>query len=85
MNWLSTKNSSVFEVKEHGWVIPFRIRLQGVIRDQWYELATELNEVELSDESDVVLWKWTKNTIFSVKSVYEHLTRDDRGSSYTRI
>jgi hypothetical protein len=56
-----------------------------VICDQWYELATKLNEVELSDEPDVVLWKWIKNKIFSVKSVYEHLTRDDRGSSYRRI
>jgi hypothetical protein len=63
----------------------FQIRLQGVICDQWYELATKLNEVELSDEPDVVLWKWIKNKIFSVKSVYEHLTRDDRGSSYRRI
>jgi hypothetical protein len=79
------KNSSVFEVKERDCVIPFRIRLQGVIHAQWYELAAKLNEVELCDDPDVVIWKWTKNKTFSVKSVYEHLTRDDRGSSYRRI
>jgi hypothetical protein len=56
-----------------------------VIRAQWYELVAKLNEVELSEDPDVVIWNWTKNKTFSVKSVYEHLTRDDRGSSYRRI
>jgi hypothetical protein len=56
-----------------------------VIRAQWYELTAKLNEVELSEDPDVVIWNWTKNKTFSVKSVYEHLTRDDRGSSYRRI
>jgi hypothetical protein len=56
-----------------------------VIHSQWYELAAKLNEVELSEDPDVVIWNWTKNKTFSVKSVYEHLIRDDRGSSYRRI
>lgn len=56
-----------------------------MIHAQWYELAAKLNEVELSEDPDVVIWNWTKNKTFSVKSVYEHLTRDDRGSSYRRI
>jgi hypothetical protein len=79
------KNSSVFEVKERGWVIPFRIRLQGVLRAQWYELATKLNEVVLNEGPDEVSWKWSKNKMFSVKSIYEHLTKDDRGSNHRSI
>jgi hypothetical protein len=56
-----------------------------VIRAQWYVLDAKVNEVELSDDPDVMIWKLTKNKTFSVKSVYEHLTRNDRGSSYRRI
>jgi hypothetical protein len=66
-------------------VVPFRIRLQGIIRAQWYELATKLNGVVLSKDPDVVLWKWTRSKTFSVKSVSEHRTKDDCGLSYKRI
>jgi hypothetical protein len=38
-------NNSVKEVKEKGWVIQFKIKLQGLIQEQWYELATKLNNV----------------------------------------
>jgi hypothetical protein len=65
----------VYEIKEKGWVIQFKVRLQGIIRAQWYELATKLNRVTLDEEVDVVHWKWNVNKIFSVKSVYEHLTK----------
>jgi hypothetical protein len=41
--------------------------------------------VVLSEDPDEVIWKWSKNKVFSVKSVYEHLTKDDRGSSYRQI
>jgi hypothetical protein len=74
----------VFEVKEKGWVIQFKIRLQGIIRAQWYELATKLNRVILGDEADVH-WKWNVSKIFSVKSVYEHLSKDDSGLNHKRI
>jgi hypothetical protein len=33
-------------------------RIHGLIRDQWYELAARLNEVDLNDEKDKVVWKW---------------------------
>lgn len=38
-----------------------------------------------SDLQDVISWKWTKNGKFSVKSTYEHLTRDDMGESHSKI
>jgi hypothetical protein len=75
----------VYEIKEKGWVIQFKVRLQGIIQAQWCELATKLNRVTLDEEVDVVHWKWNVNKIFSVKSVYEHLTKDDSGLSYKRI
>jgi hypothetical protein len=66
-------------------VIRFKVRIQGIIRDQWYDLATRLNEVTLLGEDDLVILKWTTNKKFSVKSIYEHLTKDDKGPNYKRI
>jgi hypothetical protein len=66
-------------------VVEFRERLQGVIRGQWYELAGKINNVRLSVERDIAIWKWTTNKIFSVKSVYENLSRDECGPNNNRI
>jgi hypothetical protein len=81
------QNNSAFEIKENRWVVQFRIRLQSIIRTQWYELATKLNRITLyiCDEVDVVHWKWNVSKTFSVKSDYEHLTKDDSGLSHKRI
>jgi hypothetical protein len=65
--------------------IRFKVRLYGLIRDQWYELASKLNNVILSDDRDVPVWKWTKSKKFTVKSVYEFLTKDDCGNSFFRV
>jgi hypothetical protein len=53
------QGSSVFEVVIDEWVIRFRIGLHGLLRGQWYELASRLNIVSLN-EKDVAVWKWTK-------------------------
>jgi hypothetical protein len=66
-------------------VVQFRIRLQGLLRAQWYELTAKLNMFSLSGGPVDVSWKWIVSKTFSVKSVYEHLTKDDSGSSYKRI
>jgi hypothetical protein len=52
------------------------------IRDQWYELATKLNSVQLNEEKDEVYWKWTSSRKFTVKYVYDHLTKDDCGPKF---
>jgi hypothetical protein len=56
-----------------------------MIIDGWYELADKLNYVTLNDNNDKVQWKWTANKQFTVKSVHEHLTRDDNGHVYKWI
>jgi hypothetical protein len=35
--------SSVYGVHNEGWVVPFKIILPPIIRDQWYTLAGKLN------------------------------------------
>jgi hypothetical protein len=75
----------VHKVAYIDWVIQFKIRLPPIIRDQWYRLATMLNEVNLNDGRDMVRWKWTPNKQFFVKLVYLHLTRDESGVAYREI
>jgi hypothetical protein len=62
----------------------FKERLQRLIRIQWYELPEKLNNVALN-EKDQPVWKWTSNKNFTVKSVYDHSTRDDRGTLLKRF
>jgi hypothetical protein len=68
------QDSSVHEVSDNGWVIPFKIILPPLIRDVWYEMARKLNRVVLNGSDDKPVWKWTSTKKFSVKSVYLELT-----------
>jgi hypothetical protein len=46
----------------NNWVVQFKTKIQGLIRDQWYELATKLNSVQLNEDRGEVYWKWTHMT-----------------------
>jgi hypothetical protein len=59
--------------------------LQGLVREQWYSLTTKLNGVILNNEKDKIYWKWSPSKVFTVKSVYEHLTKDDDGPKFQRV
>jgi hypothetical protein len=80
------KECLVSEVTTAEWVIKFKIRLPPLIRDQWYNLTTQLNEVSLNDSKKKVIWKWSPSSRqFTVRSVYLHLTRDENGVAYKEI
>jgi hypothetical protein len=64
---------------------PIQCQASPLIKDWRYDLAAQLNKVQRSDEKDVVIWKWASNKRFSVKSVYERLTRNDEGPAYQDI
>jgi hypothetical protein len=76
------QRSTVREVGDNGWVIHFKTRLQGLIRDQWYNLASRLNNVNLNDENASIFWRWSPSKTSTVKSVYDHLTKDDDGPKF---
>jgi hypothetical protein len=69
----------------NGWAISFNIRLHGILREQWYCLAADLNNVILNNDQDVSFWKWSPNKTFTIKFVYEHLSREDVGPSFSRV
>jgi hypothetical protein len=74
-----------WEVANVGWVLQFRANLPSIVREQWYKLASKLNNIELNDEVDIPVWKWSKNGRFSVKSVYMYLTKDENGPRFSKI
>jgi hypothetical protein len=41
--------------------------------------------VSLSECKDFPLWRWAANKVFSVKSVYNHLTKNEVGVDYRRV
>jgi hypothetical protein len=44
-----------------------------------------LNNVTLAEENADIFWKWSPSKTFTVKYVYEHLTRDDEGLKYQTV
>jgi hypothetical protein len=81
----TNKKSPLFHVKQKGWVLEFNIRLPGIIRLQWYQLAHKLNQVTLEQCSDQAVWRWNASKKITVESVYEQLTKCDSGPSFKRI
>jgi hypothetical protein len=79
------QNVSVRNVAQAGWVIRFKVRLPPMIRDQWYSLAQKLNDVSFNGDQDKVVWKWSASRKFTVKSVYNHLTKNGNGPAYRNI
>jgi hypothetical protein len=77
--------SSVHDVYQSEWVIPLKIILLPIFRDQWYLLAGKLNEVVLNDEKDKPVLRWIASKKFNVKSMYNELTKHDAGPSYKEI
>ena len=45
----------------------------------------KVDEINLSNGMDYVVWKFDKNGIFSVKSIYNALTIYDAGSYFKKI
>jgi hypothetical protein len=41
--------------------------------------------VTLSQDNDQAIWKWSKSGKFTIKFVYEHLTKRDVGPSYNKV
>jgi len=49
------------------------------------DMIAKVYAYPFAPSTDISLWKWNKNGLFSTKSVYEHLTKNDMGISYKNI
>ena len=57
--------------------IPFRRTLAGNHWEVWLHLVRRLMDVQLSQQTDQLQWKLTKNGVFSVKSMYLDIINSD--------
>jgi hypothetical protein len=79
------KGVYVSQVKNGEVVMQFRRWLYGDLALCWERIWSDVKNFSLSNESDVISWKFEKNGKFSVKSVYNGLTKNDSGLYHKRI
>ena len=53
--------------------------------EQWLGIVDTVYHYSFEDENDTPEWKWNKNGLFSTKSVYEFLTKEESSNEYKHI
>ena len=81
----SDKNISVYQfLFQHGQV-NFDRWLAPLLFEQWLGIVDTVYHYSFEDENDTPGWKWNKNGLFSTKSVYEFLTKEESSNEYKHI
>jgi hypothetical protein len=65
--------------------ITFRSWLTPELQECWDHVLQDVQNFDLQEDEDIVLWKMEKNRKFSVKSLYNALTKNDAGPSHRII
>lgn len=65
--------------------VSFRRWLTVELQNCWDLIQQDVQDFVLHDSDDVILWKLEKNRKFSVKSLYNALTKNDSGPAYKNI
>ena len=76
---------SVAKVKREEVVMQFSRWLHGDLAAMWDKIWNDTVEFALSSDQDIITWKFEKNGKFSVKSLYDELTKNDSGIYQKRI
>lgn len=84
-NLCTDKNIFVYSFLERGGHVSFTRWLSPLLFHQWLQLLDRLYSFPFENRKDVVAWKWNKSGHFSTKSVYEHITKADKGQGYKHI
>jgi hypothetical protein len=68
---------TIFQTALDPQVVSFNRWLIDNLRIGWEKILLEVNKLQLTNELDVVVWKFSNNGLFNVKSVYKALTYSD--------
>lgn len=81
------KDISIRRFVEQGGLIRFRRWLPTIFSSTWDDIKNKiLCQFPLNnDTQDCITWGWSANIKFTVKSIYDHLTKDDSGEPNSRI
>jgi hypothetical protein len=79
------QNVTVADVAALGWNFSFRSYLSPELTVQVHGLPGIMRQTVLSQAKDKPFWKWIKNGIYSVKSMYNHLCRNGTDRSFKHL
>lgn len=79
------KNVSVADVKSGKVQISFSRWLTSELQTCWNHIVSDAIDFHLQEPEDEILWKFGKNKHFSVKSMYNAMTKDDVGPDHKHI
>ena len=79
------KYISVADFVRRNGLTPFRRWLPTILQTQWELLKQQALNFPLIPSKDTVSWQWSSRGVFTIKSVYDRLTSDDKGETYSRI
>ena len=79
------KEICVADEKSEGTSMTFRRWLPPELQSCWDMILSDVHSFDLQDSNDVILWKLEKSRKFSVKSLYNALTRSDARLSHRKI
>lgn len=82
---LEQQKISVADARNCDFQLTFRRWLTEDLRSSWQKIQNKSRAFILCDEKDIIKWKWGKLDNFSVRSVYEALTRHDTGCIFKAI
>jgi hypothetical protein len=77
--------TTVEQVASHNWHLSYRRWLNEELQCQHRKLKDVLVSFAVNNEKDRPKWSWENSGIFSVKSTYAHLCRNERGAHYNLI
>ena len=71
------KNISVYHFLVCQGQLNFNRWLPLLLFDQWLGVVDAVYQHSFEDNRDIPLWNWNNHNLFSTKSVYEFLTKED--------
>jgi hypothetical protein len=79
------KNISVYQFLLQQGQINFDRWLSPLLFEQWLGVVDTVYHYPFVDASDIPRWRWNKSGLFSTKSVYEFLTKEESTNLYKHI
>jgi hypothetical protein len=81
-DWCKQKNLTINQFLSMEGRIKFDRWLPPSLFEQWVDIINQVYLYDFKNEEDVVRWKWSGKCIYTVKSVYDHLTINDKGRHF---
>ena len=79
------KDITVEETRKKSLNLNFRRWLYPELETQWVDICDRVNSFEFRSNNDVIVWRWDKDKIFTVKSMYKALSAGRSNVSFKHI